>query len=424
MSTPWRDQTVKQIDHISHGNQANSNVPQINLPPIPRPRSSLAFNAARLRGSMAIAMVLSHAGAGRAATVAASTANILADFVDDALPADLAIVRDALMLSDVGRTLLSSLLGAAVADQYMLALGYRYRCNTRELINLGAAGDYLYDGLSSNSSQVAMAEAKGSIVSTGRKISIVRTAKRGYARQVAPHVWHTYRTPNNTLFIAHGYCIGCGAQVGGGSAIAHVEETTDNNFAGSGGDEPYQLLSKGSESATVHTAIALGCAAGIFAMLNSPRTSDALMRAAVDRQQMEVNLEEFSPIEFRGESFMAPSATRQNLGFALWTPVFNSILNVVQNGHSLTGEVIELPVPGYELTGENSDGGAVLPDGLAVLPMEHYLDAEVSRQRYGAPTDRLKLFSDIVSDTGVVERNMQAQSDFDDLEGSLEESDT
>ena len=423
MSTPWRDNTVKHIQRITHGTQPNLNNPGAALPPIPPPQTLLAFNGARLRGSLAIAMILSHASAARAAAVAASTAQFLAEFVDDALPVDLAIVRDAMVLSDVGRTLLSSLLGAAVTDQYMLALGYRYRCNTRELISLGAAGDYLYDGLSPETSQIVMAEAKGSIVSTGRRLSIARTARRGYARQVAPHVGRTYIMPNNRIAIAHGYCVGCGAQVGGGGAIAHVEETAGTIVTAVGSGAPRRLLSFGPESAVVYTAIALNSAAGTFALLNSPRVSDALKRAAVDRQQTEIYLGGFSEIEFRGELFMAAPVTRENLGFALWKPTFEAIVELAQSSELLAADEIELPVPGDLLTGEELDGGAVLPDGLAVLPKEYFLEQDVTRVRNTVSAEQVRAFKEGLSALRAVQDDGSTQSDVDrDVDNSSEES--
>src|ERR1700691_1209290 len=128
MATPWLSATVKDVDGITHGYQAPP--PASVSYTAPAWMQKVSFSAAQLQGSTAVAMVLSHAATARSASVGANTADFLADFIDDLPPQELELVSDVEFLSDVGRTYLSSLFGAAIADKYMLALGYRYRCNS------------------------------------------------------------------------------------------------------------------------------------------------------------------------------------------------------------------------------------------------------------------------------------------------------
>lgn len=373
MATPWQGATIKQLTNIGYLAQplpAGRSAPGFSAP---THQKDIQFDAAQLKGSMAVAMVLASASAARSsagatlsASVAANIASFLADFVDDSRPPDnLEIVRDVEILSDVGRTFLSSLFGAAVADQYMLALGYRFRCNSREIIGAGVAGDYLYDGISSNSSEVSMAEAKGSVVSFGKKLFIAGTARRGYRRQVEHHVGNSYPTGGGgVVHVVHGYCIGAGAIAGGGAAIGHVVETGASSAAAVpgnvGGGAP-----SGSSRATA--AIVLRNYAAAFSLLNSPGTAELLTRFAATGKQARIQASEFGEIAYRDQPFMTAAQDRANLGYALWKPVFDQLRHLVRGEFSLEKD-IELKLPEQDLLRRSNDGGAVLPDGLAVLP--------------------------------------------------------
>jgi hypothetical protein len=371
MATPWQSTTVKDIHGIGHGYQAPSPAPVPATFKVPAPQTSLSFTAAQLQGSMAIAMVLSHAGTTRSASVGANTADFLADFIDDLPPIDLEMVKDVEVLSDVGRTFLSSLFGAAIADQYMLALGYRYRCNSREVIAAGVAGDYLYDGLSAVNSYVVMAEAKGSIVSSGRKVLIAGTVRRGYRRQVEPHVGQSYPIKVGSIDVVHGYCVGAGAAAGGGAAVGHVEETgipvvaaTPSQGAG--------LPGAGDPQRSSHLSVALQNFAGVTALVNSPTNSESLKQYVATGEPVQLIRREFSEITYRGEQFLAPLDERQHYGYALWAPIFDRLREITIDPLDKGDRVALFPVPPEELTMGGEDGGAVLPDGLAVLPKHFY----------------------------------------------------
>lgn len=369
MATPWKSGTVKDIHRIGHGYQPLSAAKSLPAFSAPTPKTSLSFSAARLQGSMAIAMVLSHAGAARSASVAAHVADLLTEFVDDLPPADLELVADVQVLSDVGRSFLSSLFGAAVADQYMLAMGYRYRCNAREVIGAGVAGDYLYDGISATSSHVVMAEAKGSIVSSGRKITIATTVRRAYRRQVEPHVGLTYPIHGGSIFVIHGYCIGAGAAAGGGAALAHVEETGAPVTTGTGkaGSTPAAPSSYRNRAAAL--AIGLRNYAAVFELLNSGESAEALRQFMASGKGVDVLEEEFSVISYRDSEFVASRADRANFGYALWKPIFDQVRELAKGNQG--GDVDAFfPIPPEQVTLDHEDGGAVLPDGLAVLPKD------------------------------------------------------
>ena len=325
---------------------------------------------------MAMGNALSGLSGPAAISLAQAMSQLMTDHVDDDPPTALRFQNSVSRLADNARTFFSSCIGTGVADQYALALGYRFRCNSRELIPTGRAGDFIYDGPPVPTNSAVMIEAKGSLQANLNTAAFWRTVDQGYIGQVEPHIGQTYPLANGSgLTIVHGYAVGCAAQVPLVDAIGHVVETVS---ATGGSSPPGATVATGSSA-----QIALGNYQGIATLMGD----DVLLRAIEDAKHgQRLKDRGRSPqtrrFTWRGESFFMfegeeslaavhPDDTGGYISrmppprFAMWGKVFLSLLSNLQR----LPEVWTMPeVPAALRSNEFNDGGAVLPDGLALLP--------------------------------------------------------
>ena len=110
--------------------------------------------------------------------------------------------------------------------------------------------------------------------------------------------------------------------------------------------------------------------AGVLALLNAEEQAASLKSYVKSGVRLNLNRKDFSVTEFRGAEFLTPLSGRPHYGYALWAPVFDHLIEITNTPITKAEGVVSLPVPPNELLIPGGDGGAVLPDGLAVLPRE------------------------------------------------------
>jgi hypothetical protein len=189
---------------------------------------------------------------------------------------------------------------------------------------------------------------------------------------VEPHIGKRYPAgAAGVIQVVHGYCIAAGAIAGGSAAIGHVVETGAPAAAaasgGAGNGDP-----DGPTRAS--PAIVLRNYAAAISLSGGPTTGELLKDFAASGRFPRIWNEEFREIEFRGQPFMIGASPRANGGFALWRPIFDQLFFLLQGRLSLESDLV-WQLPDQQLLRQNEDGGAVLPDGLAVLP-PGYLDRQ------------------------------------------------
>jgi hypothetical protein len=370
MTHPWQAHTRKDLDGITHRPRSRAN----HVFVAPAARNKLGFSQAELCASMAMTNALSGLSAAAASSLAQAMSQLVTDHVDNDPPTPLRFLDSVARLADNARTFFSSCVGTGIADQYALALGYRFRCNSREFIPKGRAGDFLYDGPPVPTNSAVMGSLRASLNPT----AFWRTVDQGYVAQVEPHIDQTYSSlTGQALTIVHGYAIGCAAQVPLVDAIGHVVETAP---AGGG---PIPPGISASDPHPTSAAIALGNYEGVATLMGD----EVLLRAIQDaRQGRELKNRGRSiltrPIMWRGELFYefedeaGASGTRPadadpylyrmpRPRFALWAPIFRALHSNLRE----LPKVWTIPVVPESLrSNEVKDGGAVLPDGFALLP--------------------------------------------------------
>lgn len=369
MPNPWQSQTRKDIDGITHRPRPRAG----HLFVAPAPRTKLTFSQAELCASMAMTNALSGMSSAAARSLAQAMSQLVTDHVEDDPPDSLQFLDSVAQLADNARTFFSSCIGTGIADTYALALGYRFRCNSRELIASGRAGDFVYDGPPVPANEAVMIEAKGSLQANLNTAAFWRTVDQGYVGQIEPHIGSTWTLRDGqVLTIVHGYAVGCAAQVPLVDAIGHVVETASPG-AGTGG----------SDDRRTNAQIAIGNYLGVATLMGDEVLQDSLANArrGVRLDDRGRSLQTRT-ITWRGERFVMfddeekqgrrrRDATDAYLfrmpppRFALWEPMFRAL-----QAHLATLPTEwELPaVPAALRSGDFNDGGAVLPDGSALLP--------------------------------------------------------
>jgi hypothetical protein len=367
MTGPWQAHTRKGLDGITHSKHPRAGHGFV----APAAQSKLDFTRAELCASMAMTNALSGLSGPAAISLAHAMSQLVTDHVDDIPATPLRFLDSLNYLADSTRSYFSACIGTGIADRYALALGYRFRCNSRELIPSGRAGDFLYDGSPLPPNCAVMVEAKGSLQGNLSFSLFKQKVQQGYVGQVEPHVGKTYPTPiGHSLTIAHGYAVGCAAKVPRADAIAYVIETAHAGIGPPHGDS----LSGSAD-------VALGNYQGVATLLGDELLHQAIYEArGGDSSKGVARTRRRHQIRWRGHDFIVfddsettdrsrrrdSSKSRvPRLRFAIWLPAYEAILKNLADKSAIW----RMPeVPRVLVDSELNDGGAVLPDGLALLP--------------------------------------------------------
>jgi hypothetical protein len=373
MPPPWLQHTSKQLGRQHHRTMpAPAGVTPAAVPPS---AARLTFTAAQLEASLAMTLALSNLPSVPKATLATSSAAMITAFVDDNGPS-LAFTQDVTALADAHRTFVSGLLGAAVADLYMQALGYVFRCNTREEIASGAAGDFLYDGWPFAAGSVALTEAKGSIVAPRGSVRARHIAQQAYMRQVAPHLGQLTRTG---LHVAHGYAVATGGVAGGAPAVYVVVETGGGSATPppDGGSPRPRPAPSDPDRVPADPRMVLRNYRAVFQLLGAREQVLACDAALDGATLVGVDLDATQRTFLRNEPFVnfpakhardiTPGASR----YALWEPAYERLRELLGRGIATqrgATDAVDFPRIPSALREPLDDGLAVMSDGLAVVP--------------------------------------------------------
>lgn len=397
MAPPWRASTRKDLQFITRKPFARKGHAFI----APAPVANLNFSRADLTLSMAMTSALSGATTSLKNSLNSAMAQFVTDHVDDVAPQYLQFLDTVDLLADSTRTYFSSCIGAGFADLYATKLGYRFRCNSRELkLPLGRVGDFLYDGRGVPAGSAVMVEAKGSLRINFSSRTFKNMVEGGYTGQVRRHVGKTYATNNrgSSLNIVHGYAVGCGGGISAKNplpAIGHVAETAPSGGGGGGGGGS-GARGSGSGGSTRpsqpsrsrgNATVVLGNFRAVATLLGTPDLLDLIDRARIgERVHLERLPGSLERVPFREQAFLQarnpPGGNR--LRFAIWQPMLESLLTNLAND----GDEWEMPdVPDALFGAQYADGvqGALQADGLALLPQQ-YDDEEIATSvRYLPP---------------------------------------
>jgi len=275
MASPW-DRARKELvayPPIGHG------------PPRPRPAGfSPPLTLPQLSfGRLELGLAMARTGAIRNPTQswlrkrAALAAAEVSDLVDDDT-SGFELLPDLRYINGAERTALAGRIGAGICDLLMQSMRYVWRDQASALISAkGPLADFAYTGPALGGHGVALAEAKGSTQSGGRKVTQT-LADKAYRRQVGIHLGAaTLAGP-----IVHGYAMGLRAPIGrpGFVCIAQSDIGGGSDVGGGHGDysdpvgsnEEFILPARG----VVHPMMALGNYASLMALIGEDACARAL----------------------------------------------------------------------------------------------------------------------------------------------------